>query len=337
MKFADDSLRDAGQTRPVSVRRDLLAVVVVTLLVYLLAAQFELREYITEISAPLEHYQLDELPFVIGALAIALAWFAWRRWRHADEELRLRLRTESNLAQTLSENRLLSQKYLMVQEDERRNLARELHDEMGQCLNAIKLDAIAIREVVQGREPEAEASANAIVELSSHVYDVVRGIIQRLRPAALDALGLHDAIGQLVSQWQRRHRGVEVSLEARGDLSDLGEVVNITVYRLVQECLTNVAKHANARAVSVSLERSAPATLSVRVRDDGCGMHPDGRRGGLGLIGLRERVEALAGWLSIRSAPGAGVEVIAVLPLVPDRAPEAAVDTDAVENETVGR
>lgn len=334
MNFVNEPPQEGRDSEPASVKRDLVAVAVVTVLAYLLASQFELREFFTRVSEPLERYQLDELPFVIGTLAIALAWFAWRRWRHADEELRLRLRTESNLAKTLSENRLLSQKYLMVQEEEWRNLARELHDEMGQCLNAIKLDAIAIRDEVSGREPRAEASANAIIELSSHVYDVVRGIVQRLRPAALDALGLHDAIGQLVSQWQRRHRAMAYRFDAHGDVGGLSEVVNITVYRLVQECLTNIAKHAQAKTVSVRLERSAPATLRVTVRDDGCGMDLERPRTGLGLIGLRERVEALSGWLAIEAAPGAGVQVVAVLPLTPARAPDAqGVD----ENETVGR
>lgn len=335
MNFADEPRQDKGSSKPASVKRDLIAVVVVTVLAYLLASQFELREFFTRVSEPLERYQLDELPFVIGTLAIALAWFAWRRWRHAEEELQLRLRTESNLAKTLSENRLLSQKYLMVQEEERRNLAREMHDEMGQCLNAIKLDAIAIRDAVGDREPQAEASANAIVELSSHVYDVVRGIVQRLRPAALDALGLHDAIGQLVGQWQRRNRAVDYRFEAQGDLDGLGEVVNITVYRLVQECLTNIAKHAQATSVRVVLARSAPTTLRIMVRDDGCGMDRARPHTGLGLIGLRERVEALSGWLAIESAPGAGMEVVAVLPLAPEPASDGTPRRD--ENETVGQ
>jgi glucose-6-phosphate-specific signal transduction histidine kinase len=221
---------------------------------------------------------------------------------------------QKELADTLAENRLLSQKYLMVQEEERRSLARELHDELGQCLNAIKLDAVAIRDVSHGRQPEIEAGANAIVELSGHVYDVVRGIMQRLRPAALDALGLHDAVAHLVGQWQRRNRAVDCRFVASADLSGLGEVMNITVYRLVQECLTNVAKHANATHLTVSLERVG-AEVQVVVRDDGCGMDLQAKRTGLGLVGLRERVEALQGRLQLASAAGKGLEVRAWLPV----------------------
>ena len=130
--------------------------------------------------------------------------------------------TQKELADTLTENRLLSQKYLLVQEEERRNLAREMHDELGQCLNAIKLDAVAIRDMSHGLQPEIETSATAIVEISDHVYDVVRSIMQRLRPAALDALGLRDAVGDLVGQWRRRNRAVECGFEAEGDLSGPG-------------------------------------------------------------------------------------------------------------------
>jgi PAS domain S-box-containing protein len=136
--------------------------------------------------------------------------------------------TQKELADTLTENRMLSQKYLLVQEEERRNLAREMHDELGQCLNAIKLDAVAIRNAARDRLPEIETSVNAIVDISDHVYDVVRGIVQRLRPAALDALGLGDALGELVRQWRRRNPGVECALETEGEFSGLGELLNIT-------------------------------------------------------------------------------------------------------------
>jgi two-component system, NarL family, sensor histidine kinase UhpB len=296
------------------VRIDLLVVAAVTLGTFALSAGLELREWLTEITHPLERYQIDELPLTFGALALSLAWFSWRRWRHAEDELKLRVAAQQALTEREEQYRLLSQKYVMLQEEERRSLARELHDELGQCLNAIKLDAVAIRDLSHGERPEIEASATAIVELSGHVYDEVRGIMQRLRPAALDALGLHDAVAHLVGQWQRRNRGVDAGFRASGDLSGLGEVTNITVYRLVQECLTNVAKHAKASQLTVSLERQG-AELVVAVRDDGAGMDLQAKRIGLGLIGLRERVEALHGRLSLVSEPGRGLEVRACLPV----------------------
>ncbi len=429
----------AQEPEPVTVRRDMLVVTLVTLLAFALAAAFEFREWLAEITEPLEPYQIDELPFVFAVLAIAMSWFSWRRWRHARNELQLRMQAQAALAErerqyrtlfmedlagnavttgdgvielcnpamarilglahpdqalgrnmaefyvdreqwrghrraaqqgdrvevpvlsleaqdgtpvrviarvlphaprrpesglhvyfvdvsaldtiqrqladSLGENRLLSQKYMMVQEDERRSLAREMHDELGQCLNAIKLDAVSIRGMTQDTLPEAQARADAIIELSGHVYDVVRGIMQRLRPAALDALGLHDAIGQLVGQWQRRNAAVDVRFESSGDLADLGETVNITIYRIVQECLTNIVKHAQAAHVLVSLHRTSPTEVCVMVRDDGRGFDVQARRTGLGLVGLRERVEALSGRLTLAARPGQGVEISATLPV----------------------
>ena len=289
--------------------RDLLVVVAVTVAVFVLSSALELRERITELTRPLESYQLDELPLTVAALALSLAWFAWRRWRQLQF-------TQKQLAQTLTENRLLTQKYLLVQEEERRNLARELHDELGQCLNAIKLDAVSICDLSKGTQREIERSASSIVEISNHVYEVVRSMMQRLRPAALDALGLRDAVSDLVDQWRRRNPSVMCAFEADGDLSELGELTNITVYRLVQECLTNVAKHSGATHVYVGVARASTGEVRATVRDNGRGMDVNVKRSGLGLVGLRERVEALHGRLELAGAPGTGVHVTAWLPVI---------------------
>jgi len=286
----------------------LVIVVAVTVGMFLLSSKLELRELLTDLTRPLEHYQLDELPLTIAALALSLAWFAWRRWRQLQ-------RTQKELAETLTENRLLSQKYLLVQEEERRNLAREMHDELGQCLNAIKLDAVSICELSRGVQLEIERSAGSIIEISNHVYEVVRSIMQRLRPAALDALGLRDAVADLVDQWRRRNPNVMCAFEADGDLSGLGELTNITVYRLVQECLTNVTKHSGATHVYVGVSRVSATDVRATVRDNGRGRDAHAKRSGLGLVGLRERVEALRGRLELAGAPGAGVHVTAWLPV----------------------
>jgi len=308
----------AGAQAPAVSRRvslDLAAVTAVTLGTFVLSAALELREWLTEVTHPLERYQMDELPLTFAALALSLAWFSWRRWRNAEDELKLRVAAQQALLEREEQFRLLSQTYVSVQEEERRSLARELHDELGQCLNAIKLDAVAIRDMSHGYRPEVEASANAIVELSGHVYDAVRGIMQRLRPAPLDALGLHDAVAHLVGQWQRRNPTVQYRFAASGDLSGLGEVTNITVYRVVQECLTNIARHAGAKHVSVILDRHDAKALHVMVADDGRGLDLQAKRTGLGLLGVRERIEALGGRLQLIGEPGSGLEVRAIVPV----------------------
>jgi PAS domain S-box-containing protein len=225
---------------------------------------------------------------------------------------------QDELANALQENRRLSQRSVQVQEEERRNLARELHDELGQSLNAIKVDAVTIRDA-SANEAEVQRSARAIIEVSGQVYDVVRSLTQRLRPVALDELGLRSAIEYGIEQWRRRHPAVRCSFAAEGELDNLSEQHNITLYRLAQECMTNVTKHAQASHVAICLARSPGAQGRDEVRfsfeDDGHGFDPGMRRQGLGLIGLRERVEALGGRFDLRSAPGEGTRVRASIPL----------------------
>jgi two-component system sensor histidine kinase UhpB len=314
MTTTSGAMPQGEQSRRGHAGHDLAVVAALTLAAFLLSATFEVREWMTEVTRPLEHYQMDELPLTFAVLALALSWFSVRRWQEAEAALRLRVQAQAQLGEALAEHRLLAQKFMTVQEEERRSLARELHDEMGQCLNAIKLDAVSIRNAAHGRDADIEATASAIVELSGHVYDVVRGIMQRLRPAALDALGLRDALADLVGQWSRRNASVVCRFEVSGTLEGLGEAVNISVYRLVQECLTNIVKHAQARNVTVSIERSAEV-LRVAVSDDGRGMDVHAKRSGLGLLGLRERVEALAGTLELKSKEDRGLVVSAQLPV----------------------
>ena len=419
-----------------SVHRDLVVVGAVTVLAFLLSSLFQLNEWIEALTVPHERYQIDELPLTILVMAVALAWFSWRRSRQAVEQVTLRLAAQqalvdseeqyrtlfmenlsgnllattsgqiklanpmaarllgfetagdlnghrlgefyaerdlwqthrdgllrgerielpllrlrnrdgvpvqvvaklsarlspsrepelhvyvtditevtlmqNELAGALEENRRLSQRSMQVQEEERRNLARELHDELGQSLNAIKVDAVTIRDNSVAL-PEIHRGALSIIEVSSQVYDVVRSLMRRLRPVALDELGLRSAMQYSVEQWQRRHAGVRCTFTADGELDDLDEQTNITLYRLVQECLTNVAKHADATQVGISMTRAAHE-LRFTFGDNGKGFDPSQRRGGLGLVGLRERVEALAGHFELDSAPGRGVHLKALIP-----------------------
>jgi two-component system sensor histidine kinase UhpB len=295
-----------------SVARDLAIVVAVTILTFSLSGLFELNERLVLAMAPFEAYQIDELPITVVAMSIAMAWFSWRRFRHAHDELNMRLAAQQALGLALDENRMLSQRSMQVQEEERRNLARELHDELGQSINAIKVDAVNIRDHSQDL-PDIHTSAVAIIDVSNQVYDVVRSLMQRLRPVALDDLGLRSAVQYGVDQWQRRHPDVRCKFDAHGELDGLSEKVNITLYRLVQECLTNVAKHAIATRVTISLKRDRDK-VRLDFEDDGKGFDLSERKQGLGLIGLRERVESLSGRFELVSAPGSGVRIKAVIP-----------------------
>jgi PAS domain S-box-containing protein len=224
--------------------------------------------------------------------------------------------TRRELAVALDENRRLAQRGIEMLEHERRNIARELHDEMGQWLNALKLDAVSIR----GRDDvpvEVKDVAQSIVELTDHVYDVARSLMRRLRPVALDELGLGPAIQYCVDQWRRRHPAVKCEVRIDGVPDSLGEAANITLYRMVQEGLTNVTKHAQASVVTVALTAEADAAtggVRVDIVDDGVGLDEQIGRSGLGLPGLRERVEMLGGRFWVDSAPGRGTALHASLP-----------------------
>lgn len=231
----------------------------------------------------------------------------------------------------LEQNRRLTQLIQTRLEEERRSIARELHDELGQCVTAIKTIGAAIANRTKDVTPEIHGSAETIVKVASHIYDVVHGIIRQLRPSALDHLGLKDAIEDVVGTWKKRHPEIACDLKLTGDLNRLGEVVNITAYRLIQECLTNVARHAAATRVEIGLERAGDVLL-VSVSDDGKGLEPGrlAETARFGLMGMRERVQALSGEFRTESGPGQGFKVIASIPVT---APAAAAPSITEEEE----
>jgi two-component system sensor histidine kinase UhpB len=198
-------------------------------------------------------------------------------------------------------------------------LARELHDEFGQYLNAIKLDAVSICES-GGHEREFSTSASlSIIRSVDHVHRAVSDMIGRLRPVGLDELGLEAAIEHCVDYWRQRLPDTRLILSLSGNLEGLSELVNLTLYRLIQEGLTNISKHANAKQADIMLERIESAEqdiseLRLTVADDGCGMDPRKRTSRFGLNGMRERVEMAGGSFELESAPGRGLSFVAHLP-----------------------
>jgi len=215
------------------------------------------------------------------------------------------------------ENRELTKRSLSIQESERRHLARELHDELGQSISAIKAISISI-----ARQPQSGArvreGAESIVTVCNRIYDTVRAMMNRLRPAVVDELGLRVGLERTVDDWNAHHEDAFCRLTAASEIDDLGEEIQIGVYRIVQECLTNVAKHAQANTVDVTVEvaeRDATRLLFLRVRDDGRGFDPASEPAGLGLGGVRERVQSLGGEMDIVAAAGSGVDIRITVPL----------------------
>ncbi|UCD69691.1 MAG: PAS domain S-box protein [Betaproteobacteria bacterium] len=222
----------------------------------------------------------------------------------------------------LEQNRRLTQLIQSRLEEERRNIARELHDELGQCVTAIKSIGTAIANRRDGISEETRKNAGTIVSVASHIYDVVHSIIRQLRPSALDHLGLSEALREVVGAFQSRHAEVVAELVVGPDIDGSDESINITVYRIVQECLTNVIRHSQASRVTIAVSRDDSSSmgdaLRVRVQDNGKGLDgPDASASSrFGLMGMRERVQAFGGSLDIASGgPREGVTVEAIIPV----------------------
>jgi signal transduction histidine kinase len=211
---------------------------------------------------------------------------------------------------------LLSAKLLNAQEDERRSIARELHDEVGQALTAIKVELALAERTVDGGG-NALGDVRRMVDGALHT---VRNLSHLLRPAILDDLGLVAAVDSSLKGFARRHR-VRVELIQEGMDERLGPETEVAVYRIIQEALTNVSKHAQASSCRVCLRRVASA-LVVTVEDDGVGFDPAHLRAtegndGLGLLGIRERAAQLRGTVRLDSNPGRGTRLTIEVPVGP--------------------
>ncbi|MEX3970303.1 ATP-binding protein [Paraburkholderia caribensis] len=307
----------ATESRPVA-WRDFTCVVVLTVIVGALCSVFDVSEIAYRWSRRAERYQLDELPVTLFVLAAGLAWFSWRRYRDSQKELQRRREAEQEAARLLAENRRLASQGIEAQEAERRHLARELHDELGQYLNAIALDAARIRDL-SARDGEVHRASLAVMQSAGFVYRQIGGMIRKLRPIGLDELGLASALEHCVEGWRERLPEASFKLTIEGDFDGFTDALNITLYRLVQEALTNVSKFAREANVEIYLVR-APASrerveeIVVTVADDGPGVDLSKPRIGLGLIGMRERVEALGGEFHVASEPARGFLLCARVP-----------------------
>jgi len=314
MLVAVNSAMAEDRGRKTSPRRDVVVVVLVTLLAAIICVKFDASEAIARWTKPLEHLQLDELPGVLLVLATALAWFASRRYFEAKRQLTLRNAAERRLAEALADNQRLALRYVDMQECERKALARDLHDELGQYVNAVKLDAVAMRDEGENRAT-VQARARAMILNIDRVYDALGGLIRQLRPVGLDDLGLLAAVEHCLNEWRLRLPAVQIEFSTAGDFDSLDETRGLVIFRLVQEALTNIARHSQATQVWIRLERREPAPgVDLAIADNGRGADLSLPRTGLGLMGMRERVAALGGSITLVSAPEEGFKMVASLP-----------------------
>jgi len=225
--------------------------------------------------------------------------------------------------------RLLSQQLVSSQEQERKSLSRELHDEIGQLLTALRMELGNMERARNAAQEPPDSHLEQAKKLAESTLRTTRDIAMGLRPTMLDVLGLGPALEWQAREFTRRYR-IPIQLQIDGNIGEVPDPHRTYLYRIVQEGLTNCARHSQAKNIRVSLE-DANGQLAVRVEDDGVGF--DAHAGvvyGLGLLGMSERVRELCGNISIQSKPGQGTRIAVTLPLKPaDQNPGEGPETSA--------
>jgi signal transduction histidine kinase len=269
-----------------------------------------------------EHCHKDGhiLPLDVAASAIDIDGKLFVLAFHRD--ITERRRAEQEIRRSQQELRGLSKAANEAIEAERRRTARELHDELGQSLTALKMDLDSLRSSLPPGMPDLGERTQAMHALLDGTIAATRRIAADLRPLMLDDLGLAAALDWLTHNFST-HTGIATDLIIDDSVAQVPEPIASALYRITQESLTNVAKYAQATAAEIRLERDGE-WVQLRVRDNGCGIEAadQDKRGAFGLLGIRERVSLLGGQVAIKGERGQGSEVCARVPL-------AAADAEA--------
>lgn len=216
----------------------------------------------------------------------------------------------ASLHDSREENRSLMRHSLTIQEDERRSIAKELHDEFGQTLTAIRMMVALIGE-------DALARSRLLTDIQracDRLFGVMRALVRRLRPQILEDLGLKAAVEELISSWHGVHPELKITLDCDARLGESRSAVCLELYRIIQEALTNTLRHAEATEARVSIQSGPEAGFELTVTDNGKGLKDNVRLAGFGLLGIRERVASLNGRFWLMNRPGSGLELRVLLP-----------------------
>lgn len=268
------------------------------------------RQRIHQSQDILHSFLLKMMWFALGlgtVVALVTTYRVATLERKHDEQRHRIEEAENNL-------RRLSRRLVQAQEVERKSLSRELHDEVGQMLTALGIELANLQSTIRNSGQGTLCSrVDDAKRLNTDAMRVIRDLAMGLRPSMLDDLGLAPAL-----EWQgrefSRHTGVPAVVTVTGVLDGLPDAHRTCIYRVVQEALTNCAKHAKATNVSVSVDGQCDGIEAV-IQDDGSGFHADYRPGGLGLLGIEERVQELEGTLQITSQPGSGTTLRVRIPV----------------------
>lgn len=205
------------------------------------------------------------------------------------------------------------QKVVTAQEDERKRMAAELHDELGQHLTALRFELDSLNDYAAGEQ--FQQLVDTLQHRSQRMTEIFRSNLEQLRPPELVSHGLRRCLQQLLDDWQRHHPDSELRFDFDCHERLLGEQGQLVAYRVIQECLTNIRRYAgDAVSVSVRVFREGDRVM-IEVNDNGQGCDLSVVTNGFGLIGMRERVDAVSGQLQIQSKPGQGMQVLAAIPI----------------------
>ncbi|MEE9397850.1 MAG: histidine kinase [Methylococcales bacterium] len=215
------------------------------------------------------------------------------------------------------ENRNLTRRSLTLQEEERRMISQELHDELGQSLTGIK----AITTSIAKEHPTSQDAVDSILSTCDHLFSMMRSMMRRLRPTVLDELGLEASLEDMAGIWREQNPHTKVILSIDKDIENSNGKTNIHLFRIVQESLNNIARHAEATEVTISLNiekitpsLQTPKSTILTIIDNGHGYNPDSIKPGFGLLGIRERAESLGGSFRLDTKPGHGTSIRVDIP-----------------------
>lgn len=308
-------------------KTDLVVIIGASLFTYFVAGYFDLAERWINWAALGEFYQLDEIIFVLLVFSAGLMWFGRRRYIELQETLKRNLEIKTKLevqnadnAKLLLQNRALIKHITQVREAERNHLAAELHDVFGQYLAAIDVNASVAIKYSTVIDPKLQSILKTIQDSASFLRNVTRSQLRSLKPPGLETVGLSAAIEDLISQWQMSFPDYEINIAIEVDDQLVDYDTALTIYRCMQEALTNITRHAEASIIHIDLctqNKSAQCNdISLTIRDNGIGFDPnEGMGKGLGLIGIRERIHALNGQFNLHPADPRGTVLALHIPL----------------------
>ena len=259
---------------------------------------------------------LKSFQLILGRLkAIESGQYQQRLPHFAIRECELTAKAVNNMTEALQmaqqKNEALISHSLEIQETERQHLSQELHDELGQSLTAIKVMAVA------AQQPEADSlSINvSIVGICEELFTVVRSMVRNLHPIMLTELGLQATLEDLVLYWRSRHQGIALNLYFDENIGTINQKVSIHLFRMTQECLTNVLRHAQASQVTIQLQQVEKHSIQLSIEDNGKGCDVNRLNAGFGILGMRQRIKNIDGELFIQSEQGHGLMLTARIPV----------------------